>query len=185
MDRSSGSSLSTVESRNIRFLERVELRRMLDRDALRKFPSSKAIGCGYERTHYCSLLSTLSLVSFSVDCRCLGRAGRMWICPHRMFDYHEATSSRRITDHHRYESGHLSVHEFDGRSVYSRWQIMRVSQDLVPSNKEVKEALRLLDAPICPHVRLNDTCVAHSYIPDRRKLQWTSERITSDPDWRP
>ena len=33
---------------------------------------------------------------------------------------------------------------------------MKMPRDAVPSYKEVREALRPLDAPVCPHLRLKD-----------------------------
>ena len=63
-------------------------------------------------------------------------------------------------------------------SFFTWWPIIKMSQDGVPSNQEVEEALRPLKAPICPHLRLNDTCVASTYLKDCGRLRrefWTQE----------
>lgn len=54
---------------------------------------------------------------------------------------------------------------------------MRVPRKCAPSNEEVKEALAPLNAPICPHLRLNDEFVANAYSQDCRRL-----RLRRGPD---
>ena len=172
ISQSSGST-PTVEIRNIRFLERMELRCMLGRD--RKTFSSTAFCSGCQETHDCSLFSTHSL---GTTRRCLGSDGLLWVCPHRAFDYNETTRSV-ARDVHQCGSNHMFMHDRFGSTFYSRWSIMRVSANTAPSGEEVKEALRALDAPMCPHMRLNDAKVAAIYHPDYQKLRSNWPR--SDP----
>lgn len=53
---------------------------------------------------------------------------------------------------------------FSGDSIFTQWPIMPLSPNCQPSNQEVKEALRPLNAPICPHLRLNNAKVASLYL---------------------
>ena len=52
---------------------------------------------------------------------------------------------------------------------------MSVPGGLVPSYKEVREALRPLEAPMCPHLRLKDACVGSFYHPDCQKISRNPE----------
>ncbi len=51
----------------------------------------------------------------------------------------------------------------------------------LPSNEEVKEALGRLSAPICPHLSLNDACVASVYDQHCLRLRWDSLGRERDP----
>lgn len=180
ISQSSGSTPS-VEIRNIRFLERMELRCMLGRD--RKTFSSTAFCSGCQETHDCSLFSTHSLAQLGTTRRCLGSDGLLWVCPHRAFDYDEATRGEVAHDFHQCGSNYLFTHGRYGSTFYSKWPIMRVSANTAPSGEEVKEALRALDAPMCPHMRLNDAKVAAVYHPDCQKLRsnWPRGELAPDP----
>ena len=171
--RHSTAALS-VETRNIRSLERMEWRRMLDRD--NDIPSPKAYCSRCCRTHDRSLFSIQSLTQPSTERCCLGSAGRFWLCPHRNFDYDQATNSSTETSNGSLCGGrHVSMYgETHSSCSYGRvgktasfltsWPIMKMPQAGLPSNQEVEEALRPLKAPICPHLRLNDACVAKAYL---------------------
>ena len=192
--RRSATTLS-VETRNMRSLERLEWRRMLDRDG--KIPSPKSFCSGCLITHDRSLFSIRSLTKPDTKRYCLGSAGRVWICPHRSFDYDQALE---FVGSPRDSSG------CEGRSVsmdsefyatcsfgsnssgwfVTYWPIVKMPQHGLPSIQDVEEALRLLRAPMCPHLRLNDTCVASAYMtdcaslqerPDFRSLMLSSERV--------
>ncbi len=86
------SSPLSVESRNIRSLERLELRSMLDRDG--RIPSLKRLCFGCETAHDSSLFPISSFAQLSTERRCLGSAGRVWICPHQIFYYDQAANSQ-------------------------------------------------------------------------------------------
>ena len=182
----SSASPPSVELRNTRSLERMEFRSMLDRDG--QIPSRNVFCNGCEYAHDSSHFSLASLSGPRIERRCLGRAGKAWICPHRTIDYHQATSYGQTQDVHVCGSCFVSVNSrysgygFD--SCLTDWPIMRVPCDGVPSNEQVKEALSRLGAAMCPHLRLDDACVASVYHQDCRKLRWNWECTGSAPDCR-
>ncbi len=83
----SSASVASANLRNHRSLERLTLRSLLDRDG--KIPSSETFCNGCPDTHDSSQFSLTSLAQPSMERQCLGRAGRMWICPHQILDYHQ------------------------------------------------------------------------------------------------
>lgn len=60
------------------------------------------------------------------------------------------------------------------RGYYIEWPIMRVPGNDVLTSEEVKEALRPLHAPGCPHLRLSDARVVQNY---KSRLSTTSMEI--------
>lgn len=180
MGRQSATALS-VEMRNIRSLERIEWRCMLDRD--RKIPSPKAFCSGCMRTHDRSLFSIQSLTQPSTERYCLGSAGRLWICPHQSLDHNQVTKllrNRRFDFHCErrcfpiYGKFYDLIYMSSGLSGWygyvTCWPIVKMPRDGSPTVQDVEEALRLLKAPMCPHLRLNDACVASAYLKDRASL---------------
>lgn len=164
--RSSGSTLS-AKTRNIRIFEQLELRRMLDRDGMIGYSRAFCIGC--RERHHCSLFTTTALAQLDTERRCLGSDGLVWFCPHRAYGDDKVTRSFKIQDGHNCGSS-SSVGLYYG--YYIDWSIMMMPRDHVPTSEEIKEALRPLHAPICPHLRLSDACVVQNYNPDCRRLQW-------------
>ena len=173
-----GSTLS-AELRNIRYLERWELRRMLDRDE--KTLLSTAFRRGHKKTGDCSTSSVQRLPRLTTKHRSSGSAGLVWICPHRIHNFVKAL--RPFGDRNLIKCGGStstdSVWYFPWVKDYAYVKhrpIMRVSRNRAPSNEEVKEALSSLTAPVCPHLRLNDACVASAYAQDCLSLccRWKS-----------
>ena len=158
---------STVELRNIRFLERFEMRCMLDHDIRTR-----------SRTHEYSMSSTSSLSLLHIQgrssdktrpldsARCSLGTRLVWICPHRALDYFEATTK---TDG-LHLCGSTSVANY-WKIYFSRWPVVRVLPDSVPSSEEVKEAMYAYSAFLCPHLRLNAACVASHYNSGCRRLR--------------
>lgn len=190
MGRQSATALS-VEMRNVRSLERIEWRCMLDRD--RKIPSPKAFCSGCMRTHDRSLFSIQSLTEPSTKRYCLGSAGRVWICPHRSLDHNQVMEFfREPIDGSVYEGRCVPLYgevyyscsfsSGSSGSFVTWWPIVKMPQDGLPSDQDVEEALRLLKVPMCPHLRLNDACVASAYRKDCASLQRGS-RLPSRPDY--
>ena len=178
--RQSSASTLSVEVRNICFLERWELLCMLNRDE--KPPLSKTF-CGQcEQAHKCSGSSKNLSTQVVKERHCPGTAGLVWICPRQILEYGQATSSM-TGESHRCES----IASYIGGTRCSRraetgicltsWPIMRVVPNSVPSSEEVNEALSSLNAPVCPHLRLNDAHVANAYSQDRQLRRWRK-------DWR-
>ena len=172
----SGSTLS-IESRNVRYLERLELWNMLVRDG--KIPWEKAsysgdetkiITAGYSKDGrpFYSIIKIPLYVPISTEHRWLGTKGVMWLCPHRAFDYHSATTKSERNDTHK--CGSILV---SSSIPLIAWWIMRIPAKSVPTSKEVMDALRPLNAPICPHLRLNDASVGRMYDPKCRNLHST------------
>ena len=171
--RLSGSTLS-IESRNVRYIERWELWSMLVHD--RKIPGWLMSSRGYPfKTIGDYSLATAPLYApVSREHRCLWDAGLLWVCPHHILDYNEAKWGGRTRDHHTCGSTHIfldSSHGFFSREFTILRVIMRVSANSVPTCDEVEEALRPLNAPICPHLRLNDANVARIYDSECLKLR--------------
>ena len=206
-------SAPSVEMRNIRSLERLEWRRMLDRDRESLFPSqgtheydrsllSKTSLAELSKERHCldssgrlsicthhkspspelycslcfrkhdrSLFSSQSHTAPSVHRRCLGSAGRLWICPIRELSLEDLIGSGRTSNSEgcRGEFMHSdrSSHSFcggDGQNMtYSYWPILKANPNRPPLVLEVMQALRPLNVPICPHMRLNNALVASHY----------------------
>ena len=170
------ASAPSIEMRNIRSLERLEWRRMLDRDGKIPSPLSVCSDCleRHDRSHF----AIKSLIKPSRRRRCLGGAGLVWICPHRTLDVDQVEYLKRFKlaeCRGRHFKGVSSFNPkcsmFSGDSIFTQWPIMPVSPSCQPSNQEVKEALRPLNAPICPHLRLNNAKVASLYFQDCRRLR--------------
>ena len=166
----SGSKLS-IESRNVRFLERLELWSMLVRDG--KISLWRASFSGYHTKfiYDYSMVKTPLYTPISTEHRCVGAAGLLWVCPHRILDYDNATMERKTSDHHLCGKGYISLSSPPSHNVII-WSIMRIPANSVPTSKEVVEALRPLNAPICPHLRLNDASVARMYDPRCSNKNW-------------
>ena len=165
MYQSSPSTLS-AEVRNIRFLERWELLCMLDRDG--KLPVSKTLSGGCEEAYNCSKSSKKWLAQLAEERRCLRTAGLVWICPSQILEYGQATIPMARDGHEcesiaSYFGGTRCGHITGTGTFYTRWPIMRVVPNCVPSSEEVNETLGPLNAPVCPHLRLNDARVASAY----------------------
>ncbi len=170
----SSASVTSAKLRNHRSLERLILRSLLDRDG--KIPRSETFCNGCSDTHDSSQFSLASLAQPSMERQCLGRAGRMWICPHRILDRHQLKWA--TSDGHT--CGSCSIYMSSGYPEYgvalfiTGWPILVVPRNSLPSSEEVKEALGRLSAPICPHLSLNDACVASVYDQHCLRLRWNS-----------
>lgn len=101
-------SAPSIEVRNTRFLERLELRHMLGRDG--KIFSSKAFYIGCSDTHDCCLFSAASLAQPDSRRHCLGCAGLVWACPHRTFGYKKATRTTGAQNLHTCVRGVTDVY---------------------------------------------------------------------------
>lgn len=171
----SDSALS-VESRNILSLERLELRSMLDRDG--RIPSLERFCVECEASHDSSLFPMSSLEQLSTERRCLGTASRVWICPHQTVSYDQAANSTEATENHTCEnifvglhSRRSSRHQSVDFGYHTFWPIIVIRGECVPSREQVKEALGPLNAPMCPHLRLNDARIAKFYLPNCQRLR--------------
>lgn len=174
--RLSGSTLS-IESRNIRYLERLELWSMLVRDG--KIPRWRATFSEYRAKTFYEKLTVTGRSRYVPDSRehdCYGTTGLLWLCPHRILNFNDAKKRRERNDSHTCGSSWVS----ESSSGHTRWSIMQIPANSVPTRKEVVEALRPLNAPICPHLRLNDARVARIYDPKCQKLHGITSRKCFD-----
>lgn len=168
-EKASTGTLLTAIVRNIRIHERLSLRAMLDRDGMTGLSRAYCHIC--KELHHCSLFSGPALRQLDTERRCLGSAGTVWFCPHKRYDYSTVTWGFKVDDWHRCGGG-TAVGLY--HSYYVKWSIMRMDRNAANmlTSEDVKEALRPLQAPICPHLRLSDACVAQSYSPDCWRIQW-------------
>ena len=155
--------------------ERLKLLCMLDRDQM--ISPSKAVCSSCVDTHDRSLFSNESLAQPSRERRCLGSAGRLWMCPHWKFDHNLITTSAiPLADH---ACGNRGVHMFSLRSNITRptvvWPITELrANDDAPSKKLVEDVLRQIDTSVCKHLRYNDAFVLSLYSSNCIKLRWVA-----------
>ena len=167
-------SVPTI-AQNLHHTERLNLLSMLDRDG--KLPPSKAVCSGCADTHDRSLFSTESLAQSSYERRCLGSAGRLWICPHWILDHNLITTSSRPQGSHWCGKKMVTVMAFDhefAESTILWWVAAFRGSDKAPSKKLVEDILSRTDVNVCKHLRLSDDFVSSLYSPDCKKL-WIND----------
>ena len=172
--------LPTV-SQNANHTERLNLLSMLDRDG--KVPPSKAVCSGCADTHDRSLFSSESLAQSSSERRCLGSVGRVWLCPHWIFDHNLVTTSSNPQGAHMCGKKWVSVvaidHDFTDPTIMWPIAVSR-SSDAVPSKKLVEGILARTDLRVCKHLHCSDNFVSSLYDPDCKKL-WTNDHDSVCP----
>ena len=142
------------------------------------------------RKHDRSLFSTQSHTAPSVHRRCLGSAGRLWICPFRELSLEDLIGSGRTSNSEGCRGDFMhsdrSSHSFcggDGQNMtYSYWPILEANPNRPPLVLEVMQALRPLNVPICPHMRLNNALVASHYSQEYQRNRAGLRRRDSIPD---
>ena len=158
---------------NVYHSERLNLLCMLDRD--QKVPPSKAVCSGCADTHDRSLFSSKSLAQSSSERCCLGRVGRLWICPHWVFDHNLVTTSAEPQPSHACGTKRVSVLavNLDRTRPTVRWPItvLRDNND-APSKQLVKDVLSRINLSVCKHLRMADAFVLRLYSPDCKMLRW-------------
>ena len=162
-------STLSIESKNIRSVERWDLRRMLQRDG--EMDVLAAFNGGREATYGSSPASVRWVARLSPKYRSSADAGLMWVCPGRILDFDKATTTGArksivCEDTSPWEGGVQCYYRTSNNAYITFWPIMRVPSNHMPSNGEVKEALSTLNAPVCPHLRLNDPCIARACVED-------------------
>ena len=172
-------------AQNVHHEERLNLLCMLDRDG--KVPPSKAVCSGCADTHERSLFSSESLAQSSSERRCLGSAGRIWICPHWIFDHNLVTTSSKLEGIHMYGKKWVTMgiieHDFTTDTEPTiMWPIAVFrGSDVVPSKKLVENILARTDLRVCKHLHFSDKFVSSLYNPDCKKL-WTHEHDPIYPE---
>lgn len=172
-------SMNTM-TQNLHHSERLELLYMLDRD--NKIPKFKAVCSGCADTHNQSLFSLESLAQSSRERHCLGSAGRLWICPHWVFDHNLITTSAQ--PHWSHICGgkgwQVLAPNLDDKTstVVVEWPIAVIrGKDDAPSKKLVEDVLSQMNVCICKHLRINDSFVSRLYTPECLRLRGIKSKI--------
>ena len=132
---------------------------------------SRAVCSSCVATHEIPFFSPDSLNHQSDKRECLGRAGRMWICPHWQCSYDELRfySDDRRPIHICGDSTQFATYTCGKPSV--KWPLIKLrAGQALPSTSQVENALRPLTASVCPHFKMNDPFVFRRYSPDCGKL---------------
>jgi hypothetical protein len=167
-------SLPTM-ARNVYHSERLMLLYMLDRD--QKIPPSKAVCRDCADTHDRSLFSSNSFAQPNCKRSCVGSVGRVWICPHWMFDHNLVTTSPEPKASHNCGDRDVSLLMLRGIGDDSLtptmvWPITVLHGNDAPSKKAVEDILGLMDIGVCKHLRFTDAFVSRLYSPHCKKLRW-------------
>ena len=159
---------------NVYHSERLKLLCMLDRD--QKISPSKAICSGCADTHDRSLFSSRSLAQSSSERLCLGRNGRVWICPHWTFDHNLLTTSAEPQPSHLCgcKENWVLATELEPKMTLEFSLLTFRCSHYTPSKQLVKDVLARLDLNVCKHLRFSDAFVSRLYSPDCKKLRDTS-----------
>lgn len=170
----------TTMTQNLHHSERLELLYMLDRD--NKIPKSKAVCSGCADTHNQSLFSLESLAQSGRERHCLGSAGRLWICPHWVFDHNLITTSAQ--PHRSHTCGgkgwQVLAPDLDDKksTVVVEWPIAVIrGKDDAPSKKLVEDVLSQMNVCTCKHLRINDPFVSRLYTPECLRLRGIRNKI--------
>ena len=166
---------SPTMAQNFYHTERLELLSMLDRD--RNIPPSKAVCSGCAGMHDRSLFSSESLAQSSRERRCLGSAGRLWICPHWIFDHNLVSTSAKRQGNHICGKKWVTVvaidHDVTEPTIFWPVAVLR-GDDKAPSKKFVEDFLARTDVSVCKHLHFSDSFVSSLYSPDCKKL-WAND----------
>ena len=138
---------------------------MLDRDHL--ICKSRAV-CGVCcSVHKTSLLSTTELQKDSTIRQCLGREGRLWVCPRTVLSYDDLSDFYCEFDRNRiplcdgcdYRERLLSPGVSLARPLFE------VPEGTSYSRDSIAKALERYNVHICPHMCLKDYAVRHRFRP--------------------
>lgn len=80
--------------------QRLQLLCLLDHDG--QIPPSRAVCSGCADSHGRHLFTRKGLGKPNRSPHCMGSAGYIWICPHRIFDYGQATASELPASIHKW-----------------------------------------------------------------------------------
>lgn len=167
------------ESSSVQRSERLIFLCMLERE--HQIDPSRAVCSSCVATHDVCLFApdSLTLNHQSEKKECLGRAGRMWICPHWQCGYDEFRDYSTPFEHHHCGA----TADRDPRPLVAslcgfpvvRWPLMKLYRGHAPpSTSEVANALRSLTASACPHFTMNDPFILRHYSPNCRRMNLDS-----------
>ena len=162
------SRLQMRDAALLKHLERMKLLRLLDRDQI--ICPGRAVCGACCSLHNVSLFSKDELQKPCGTRQCLGREGRLWICPETILNYDQLEAYEYYSniepfrrcdtcDHH--ESIQLDTMVII-RSLFD------ITENVYVSRAEVANLLQHYDLRICPHVRLGSTEVLSFLFPGSR-----------------
>ena len=173
-DVSSSIENPFIAESSVQRSERLIFLCMLERE--HQIDPSRAACSSCVATHDVSLFSPDSLNHQSDKRECLGRAGRMWICPRWQCSYDEVHYSTESRYHCGGATAALDPTPFvafiRGEPLV-RWPLidgLRRGRAL-PYTSQVTNALQLLTASVCPHIAVNDPFVLRHYSRECRRLK--------------
>lgn len=164
-------------------LERLAFLCMLERDG--QLSASKAVCSGCKTTHQKSLFSSTALQQMPRRRVCLGREGRLWICPHRIWDY----AQLREVQKQGYRpvgsmaqcgcpNGEVSVHypsnDFPATEIYSLsiyYSVLAMPRGSELHIASIRKALSALGVNVCPHLKFGDPKMLGAFHPGCPRLE--------------
>lgn len=170
------------DERRVR-LERLKFLCMLERDE--RLSAAKAICCGCMMTHNVSLFSSAALQQRPCQRLCMGREGRLWICPHRIW-YHaqlqEVEKQGRKASQCAAEcgcpNGEVLVSStskvppsMETYTLFVFYPILTMPKSSAFRISSVERALAAFDVNICPHMRLGDGVMIDAFHRDWPRLE--------------
>lgn len=144
---------------------------MLDRD--QRLSKSQLVYCSCIQVRETSLLSIPAVRNVPSERQCRGHEGKLWICPHNLWDYSQARAFR--DDPNRYQPAVAGAREFSwpyrpcerknhsiglGTVTLTTYRpLLAVDIGSTISKLAVATALRPLNLNVCPYIKLNDLVV--------------------------
>lgn len=146
--------------------ECLEILCMLERDG--KIPADRLICSQCITTHSKAMFSQVSLTACSLQRKCLGHTGRVWICPHLVFSHEQIygdrfSAFREVMRNYRgCRTCGWNIYS-DGFRSFIAFAVVSIFEDSDLDDDKVVAVLGALDATICPHLRLSDPFVSSLY----------------------
>lgn len=166
-------------------LERLHFLCMLERDGL--LSASKAVCRGCKTTHNVSVFSSTALQQQPQQRLCMGLEGKIWICPHRIWDHAKLQQVEKQDSYPRESmakcgcpNGEVLTSSplrrtslLEEYSLFVFYPVLAMPRGSIFRTASIKKALRALGVNICPHLRFGDPKVLdafHSGCPRLRDL---------------
>ena len=147
--------------------ERFVFNAMLERDGTMN--ALKRVCSSCKKTHEISLFTEDALQESPLVRKCRGHEGRLWICPHRAWDYTQIQEAlaRNGAEHGSCNCG-VIVYTFTNWSLGSvrlEYTLMTSQQrDRLDTQKVIK-ILKVAKIPFCPHLRSDDPSLVDNFHP--------------------
>ena len=154
--------------------QKLQLLCMLERDLLIRKPRVVCSGCF--STHDISLFTPGELAKSGFGRVCVGRVGRMWICPKTAIRFDQLEVHDFWRERYRVHKCSTCVHQhiFSASGFKIIWPLIQASSGAEVPILQLKQTLRRLDIQICPHFRSGNPVIFDSLAPKCRKNRWKS-----------